>query len=58
VRQGINGDVKGEFLALIGADAFAFVAGIIGTKSATEAVLAHHGNQGSLVKQTFQLYIA
>src|SRR3974390_298861 len=58
MRQGIDGDIKRELLALIGTDAFAFIAGVIGTERAAEPVLAHHRNQRTLVKETLQLYIA
>src|SRR2546423_755576 len=58
MRQGVNGDVEGEFLAVFGADAFAVVAGVVGAKGAAEAVFAHDGDEIALIEQAFQLNVA
>jgi hypothetical protein len=50
MRQGVNGDVEGELLAVFGADAFAIVAGIAGAEGAAEAIFAHHGDEVALVE--------
>jgi len=40
----IDGDIQGQLLAVFGADAFAFVAGVVGAERAAQAVFAHHGD--------------
>ena len=56
--QRVNGDVQCQFLAVVWADAFAFVAGIVRAKSAAQAVLAHDRHQVSIVKEAVQMDFA
>src|SRR5579859_5733535 len=58
VGQGIDSNVEGEFLAVIGADPPAFVAGIIGAKGAAKSILAHDRDQIPIVKQAIQVNVA
>src|SRR5438105_12459147 len=55
MRQGVNGDVEGEFLAVFGADAFAVVTRVVGAESAAEAIFAHDGDEVALIEQAFEL---
>ena len=48
-----SSDIEGEFFAVLGADALATVAAIVGAESAAKTVFAHDGNQIALVKQAF-----
>ena len=56
--EGVDGDVEGEFLAIFGADAFAFVAGVVGAEGAAKAILAHHRDERPLVEQAFELDVS
>lgn len=55
--QGVDGDVKREFLAVFGAHAFTDIAAVGHAEGAAEAILAHHHGQVALVEQSFQVDI-
>jgi hypothetical protein len=57
VGQGVDGDVQGQLLTVIRADAFAIVTGVVGAERAAKAVFAHDRDKVALMEQPFQLDI-
>ena len=53
MRQGAHRDIQRQFLAVFRADAFAFIAGIVGAEGAAQTILTHHGHEVAFVKKTF-----
>src|SRR5947208_2015008 len=58
MRQRVHRDIQRQLLAVFGTDAFAFVAGVVGTEGAAETVLAHDRHQVALIKKAFELDVA
>ena len=58
MRQRIDGDVEGELLAVVGTDAFAFVARVIGAEGAAQTILAHDGHEVAFIEKPFELDVA
>src|SRR5712671_5885557 len=56
--EGVNRNIESELLAVVRADAFAFVAGIIGTEGAAKAIFAHYRDKVAFIKQAFKLNVA
>ena len=55
VSEGKDRDVKGEFLAVFGADALPFIACVVGAERAAQAVFAHHGHEVALAEESSSL---
>jgi hypothetical protein len=58
VSQSVNGNVQRELLAVIGADAFAFIAGVVGAEGTAEAILTHDRDEISLIEQALELDVS
>ena len=57
VCQSVHGDIQRQLLTVFGANALAIITSVVGTESATEAVLTHHSDEIALVEQAFELNI-
>jgi len=58
MSQRVYSNIQRQLLAVIRANAFAVVAGVIGAESAAQAVFAHYRDKIALIEQAFELNVA